>query len=97
MSDKPPAGLMAALAVAPLCLVCVLGPAALVAAGGWFLAWLGGFGVPLIASVLAVRRLARLARPSASDCPEGEWPRDGTSAEGCPLTPYYSTGTNVQS
>lgn len=54
MSDKPLAGLMAALAVAPLCLVCVLGPAALVAAGGWFLAWLGGFGVPLIASVLAV-------------------------------------------
>ena len=54
MSDKPLAGLMAALAVALLCLVCVLGPAALVAAGGWFLAWLGGFAVPLIASALAV-------------------------------------------
>jgi hypothetical protein len=54
MSDKPLAGVMAALAVAPLCRVCVLGPAALVAAGGWFLAWLGGFGVPLIGSVLAV-------------------------------------------
>ena len=54
MSDKPLAGLIAALAVAPLCLVCVLGPAALVAAGGWLLAWLGGVGVPLIASVLAL-------------------------------------------
>lgn len=54
MSDKPLAGLMAALAVAPLCLVCVLGPAAFVAAGGWLLAWLGGFGMPLIAAVVAV-------------------------------------------
>jgi uncharacterized membrane protein len=54
MSDKPLAGLTAAVAVAPLCLVCVIGPAALVAAGGWFLGWLGGFGGPLIASVLAL-------------------------------------------
>src|SRR3546814_11047643 len=53
MSDKPLAGLVAAIAVAPLCLVCVLGPAAFVAAGGWFLGWLGGFGMPLIAAVLA--------------------------------------------
>ncbi len=54
MSDKSLAGLMAAVAVAPLRLVCMIGPAALVAAGGWFLAWLGGFGVPLIALVLAL-------------------------------------------
>jgi len=53
MSDKPLAGLVAAIAVAPLCVLCVLGPAAIVAAGGWFLAWLGGFGMPLIAAVLA--------------------------------------------
>jgi len=54
MSDKPVAGLVAAIAVAPLCVLCVLGPAAFVAAGGWFLAWLGGLGMPLSASVLAV-------------------------------------------
>lgn len=54
MSDKPLAGLVAAIAIAPLCAFCVLGPAAVVAAGGWFLAWLGGFGMPLIAAVLAV-------------------------------------------
>ena len=54
MSDKPLAGLLAAIAVAPLCLVCVLGPAAFVAVGGWFLGWLGGFGTPLIVSVFAV-------------------------------------------
>lgn len=53
MSDKPLAGLVAALAVAPLCLVCLLGPAAFVAAGGWILAWLGGFGVALMAAILA--------------------------------------------
>lgn len=54
MWDQPIAGTLTAIAVAPLCLVCALGPAAFVAAAGRFLAWLGGFGVPLIASVLAV-------------------------------------------
>lgn len=53
MSDKPLAGLVAAIAVAPLCVLCLLGPAAFVAAGGWFLAWLGGFGMPLVVAVLA--------------------------------------------
>jgi hypothetical protein len=55
MSDKPIAGLLTAIAVAPLCLVCALGPAAFVAAGGGVLAWLGGLGVPLlVASTLAI-------------------------------------------
>lgn len=76
MSDKPVAGLVAAIAVAPLCLVCVLGPAAFVAAGGWFLAWLGGFGMPLIAAVLvaggwlAWRILQR--RSATREAPERE-------------------------
>lgn len=52
MSDKPIAVLVTAIAVAPLCVLCVLSPAAFVAAGGWFLASLGGFA-PLIAAVLA--------------------------------------------
>jgi len=58
MSDKPVAGVLTAIAIAPLCLVCALGPAAFVAAAGSFLAWLIGFAaplaVPLIASLLAV-------------------------------------------
>jgi membrane protein implicated in regulation of membrane protease activity len=54
MSDKPIAGLLAAIVVAPLCLVCALGPAALAAAVGSVLAWLGGVGLPLIAVVLAI-------------------------------------------
>jgi hypothetical protein len=54
MPDKPIAGLLTALAVAPLCLVCALSPATFAAAAGSFLAWLGGFGLPLGATVLAV-------------------------------------------
>ena len=54
MSDKPMAGLLTAIAVAPLCLVCALGPAAFAAFAGSFLAWIGGFGIPLIASILAI-------------------------------------------
>ena len=74
MSDKPLAGLVTAIAIAPLCLVCVLGPTALAAAGGWLLAWLGGFGMPLIAAALAVadwlgwRALRR--RSAAREAPE---------------------------
>ena len=54
MSDKPIAGLLTAIAVAPLCLVCALAPTAFVAATGSFLAWLGSFAVLLIASALAI-------------------------------------------
>jgi len=53
MSDKPIAGLLTAIAVAPLCLVCALGPAAFAAAVGSFLAWLGGFSLSLIAAFVA--------------------------------------------
>jgi hypothetical protein len=54
MSDKPIAALLTGLALAPLCLACALGPAAFAAAAGSFLAWLGGFGLPLPAAVLVV-------------------------------------------
>ena len=54
MSDKPLAGLVTAAAAAPLCAFCVLGPTALVSAGGWILAWLGGFGLLLTAAVVVV-------------------------------------------
>jgi hypothetical protein len=48
MSDKPIAGLVAAIAVAPLCLVCVVGPVAFGAAAGSALAWLAGSTLPLL-------------------------------------------------
>lgn len=38
MSDKPLAVLLAAVAVAPLCVVCILGPAVI---GGMFAGWFG--------------------------------------------------------
>ena len=40
MNDKPIAALLAAIAVAPICIVCVLGPAVV---GGLFASWFGWF------------------------------------------------------
>jgi membrane protein implicated in regulation of membrane protease activity len=54
MFDEPFAGPLTAIAITPLCLLCAVGLAALVSAGGWFLARVGGFGMPLIAAVVAV-------------------------------------------
>ncbi len=45
MSDRITAGLVTFAAILPLCAVCVLGPAAVWAMLGGFVAWLGGFGV----------------------------------------------------
>ena len=84
MSDKPLAVLVAALVVAPLCAICILGPAALGAmiAGVW-----GGFtgntallavAVVILASALAyaLKRRQRRGRDRASSAarnaaPEG--------------------------
>ena len=52
MSEKPIAGFLTVIAVAPLCLVCAPGPASFVAAGAWLLAWLGGFGLPFVAALV---------------------------------------------
>ena len=54
MSEKPMAGLLTAIAVARLCLVCALGSAAFVAAAGHFLAWFDESGLPLAAGVPAI-------------------------------------------
>ena len=50
MSDKLMAGLVTALLVAPICAVCILGPAVLGAGIGWILGWLGDLGVVEAAS-----------------------------------------------
>lgn len=81
MSDKPIAGLLTAIAVAPLCLVCALGPAALAAAAGSFLAWLGGFSLPLLAAAVAIaawigwRALQRTVRRRAQAMAQNELQR----------------------
>lgn len=42
MSDKPIAGVVAVVAVAPLCAICILGPAVLGSAVTSVAGWLGG-------------------------------------------------------
>lgn len=44
MSEKPIAFLVTAVAVAPLCAVCILGPAALGAVATGLAGWIGGLG-----------------------------------------------------
>jgi hypothetical protein len=44
MSDKMLAGLVTAAVVAPICVVCLGGPAVMAAIGGWASGWFSGFG-----------------------------------------------------
>ena len=53
MDDKPIAMLVTAAVVAPICALCVLGPAVLVSAVALVFAWFSGFD-PLAATGLAV-------------------------------------------
>lgn len=43
MSDKFLAGFLAAIVLLPACILCALGPVALIAAGAGILAWIGGY------------------------------------------------------
>ena len=73
MSDKPVAALVAAVAVAPLCAVCVLGPASVLAA---VTAWLGDgqtmltVALVLGAGALVARAAARRRRAGPVPTPE---------------------------
>ncbi len=53
MSDKPVAGLVAAVAIAPVVALCCLGPAFLGSAVAWVSGWFGGLG-PVTATALAI-------------------------------------------
>lgn len=53
MSDKLIAGLVTAVAVAPVCAVCIFGPAALASAAAGIAGWLGGLD-PVVITGLAV-------------------------------------------
>lgn len=54
MSEKPIAGLAAAIVIAPLCAVCVLGPAVIASIFTGVAAWLGGFGAIVTASMVLI-------------------------------------------
>lgn len=78
MNEKLLAGLVAAVAIAPLCAVCILGPAVIVSLFTGIAAWFSGFdavvtaGLALVAgiAVLAIVRKRRSLRTSAM--PAGE-------------------------
>lgn len=78
MNEKLLAGLVAAVAIAPLCAVCILGPAAIASIFTGTAAGLGGFDVVVTAglafvagiTVLAIVRKRRGPRTSAK--PVGE-------------------------
>ena len=53
MDDKPIAMLVTAAVVAPICVLCILGPAILGSAVGGVFAWFAGFD-PVVALGLAV-------------------------------------------
>ncbi len=53
MSDKPVAGLVAAVAIVPVAALCCLGPAFLGSAVAWVSGWFSGLG-PVTATGLAI-------------------------------------------
>jgi len=72
MNDKPIAFLAAAAVVAPLCAVCVTGPAFLGSAVAWISRWFAGFdpvaatGLAILAGLLVYGFFRRKRRLAAS-------------------------------
>lgn len=58
MTDKIVAGLVAAVVVAPICALCVLGPALLASVFAGITGWLGGFGPVATAGLVLVAGIA---------------------------------------
>jgi len=54
MSEKLMAGLVTALVIAPVCSLCILGPAALAAFFGGLVGWLDGFDLLTIVGLAAM-------------------------------------------
>jgi membrane protein implicated in regulation of membrane protease activity len=61
MDDKLLAGLGTAAAIAPLCALCILGPAAIAAMFTGAAGWLGGFDAALTAGLVMVAGIAVFA------------------------------------
>lgn len=57
MNEKLMAGIVTAAGIAPLCAVCVLGPAVIGSAFAGAFAWLGGFGPLLTVAVMVAAGL----------------------------------------
>ena len=76
MSERPAVGVITAALIAPLVLVCCLGPAAVASLLAGFVAWLSGLGVAAVAGATVVggalaegllrRRTVRLRRGTKS-------------------------------
>lgn len=78
MNDKFVAGLVTALAIGPLCAVCVLGPLAFGSVAMGVAGWLGGAGLVLTIGLLAIAGLLawrsihrRGSRPQGNTCEPG--------------------------
>jgi len=90
VNEKLVAGVVTAVGVAPLCAVCVLGPAAIGSALAGASAWLGGAGALLtvalmvVAGLLLHRTLRRSHRPIGTASEERRAPRP-PAIENCQL------------
>ena len=90
MRDKFVAGLVAAVAIAPICALCILGPAAAISVVAGAAGWLGGagpvltIGVMLAAGALVWRTLRRreFRRELQS--------RGGAEPSSQPATPFFT-------
>ena len=82
MADKPIAMLVAAAVVAPICVLCILGPVVLGSAAAGVFAWFGGFdpvaalGLAVVGAILAYGFFRRRRDPQGTadrNGPEDEW------------------------
>ncbi len=76
MNDKALAGILGFILVAPICVMCVLGPAVLGSALAWASAWFGGMsavssmGLAILAGLIVFGFLQRKRAKSATAKPE---------------------------
>jgi len=61
VNEKLLAGLVAAVAIAPLCAVCILGPAAIASTFTGIAAWFGGFDAIVTAGLVLIAGFAVFA------------------------------------
>lgn len=88
MNDKLVAGIVTAAWIAPLCTVCILGPAVVGSALAAASVWLGGAGpllavaLALVAGLLVYRTLQRRHEPTGSPGEDQRSPHDRPTETG---------------
>lgn len=98
MSEKLVAGIVTAAGIAPLCAVCVLGPAAIGSVLAGTFAWLGGAGSLLTAALivaaglLVYRTLRRKHKPDGIPNEDRRAPRLATLENSEPGAPGIVSG-----